>query len=403
MRLSLRVRKLYANVAAFKGKNKAERHKIRRKILGGTRDDDTVVTHHTDVEIFKLTQDRTFPLELTTAKKIIVMVVPEHNAMSGGIYSFFSIVEQMRRLRREHGYHIITVTRPNSIGETYFRNTNFRNSENVYRFSQIPLCLAAEEIYLQVPEYAVASFYEDLSEDEKFYLSGRRVKVNILNQNVQLMPERDQFRSIYSLTSDVTQSVAHHAYFSQAYANRYQLPTLLLPAYTDLSQYPSCGFGQKDKLIIYSLDEARHKAACLEQIKVNFPDFELIEIKGIPFDKFMELATRCTFSITFGEGFDGYLAQPIIQGGIGFAVYNDDFFPSRHFLDYKSIFSSPDEMVSQICEVMKELLADPAAYTALNAAFAAEYDRLYSVNDYVARIRKLTLGQFELFPEGWKS
>lgn len=322
--------------------------------------------------------------------------------MSGGIYSFFSIVEQMRRLRREHGYDIITMTRPNPFEETYFRNTNFRNSENVYRFSQLQLCLAAEEIYIQVPEYAAATFCEDISGAVRAYLSRRKVKINILNQNVQLMPERDEFKSIYKLTSDVTQSVAHHAYFSQAYADRYRLPTLLLPAYTDLSQYPSCGFAQKEKLIIYSLDEAKHKSACLQKIRVAFPDFELIEIKGIPFDKFMDLATRCTFSITFGEGFDGYLAQPIIQGGIGFAVYNDEFFPSRHFLEYKNIFSSADEMVSRICEVMRELLADPEAYTALNASFAAEYDRLYSVNEYVTQIRKLTLGQFEIFPEGLK-
>lgn len=400
MNLSLKIRKIYANVAAFRGRTKFERRQIRRRIMGSTREDDSVETHHTDIEISKLIQQRTFPAEVKLAKRLLVLLVPEHNAMSGGIYSIFSIAEQLRRLRRVHGYEVVLMTRPNGEGETYFRNTNFRNPENVYRFSQLLQCADVEELYLQIPEYATAHFCDDLSRRELAYLAGRKVFVNILNQNIQLMPEAAQLVPLRSLAKEVTQSVAHHAYFNQEMANKYGIPTLLLPAYTDLSSYPGCGIAGKEKLIIYSLDKAEYKERCLQRIAAELPDYKLIEIKDITFDRFMDLATRCMFSITFGEGFDGYLAQPILQGGIGFAVYNDDFFPSPHFRDYENIFDSGEDMVNRICDVMRRLASDQVAYTDLNRKFAAEYDILYSFEDYVGRVSRLSLRDFEIFPSG---
>ena len=163
MSLSLRIRKIYANIAAFRGRTKFERRQIRRRIMGATREDDSVETHHTFCEVNKLIQQSTFPAEVKLAKRLLVLLVPEHNAMSGGIYSIFSIADQLRRLRRVHGYEVVLMTRPNGEGDTYFRNTNFRNSENVYRFSQLVWCKDVEEIYLQIPEYAAANFCDDLS------------------------------------------------------------------------------------------------------------------------------------------------------------------------------------------------------------------------------------------------
>ena len=209
---------------------------------------------------FSATQDRTFPVDLYGAKKIMVILVPEHNAMSGGIYSLFSIANQMRRLKKHHGHEVLIVTRPTPSGLTYFRNTNFRNSENVYRFEQLLLCRSATEIYLHIPEYATEFFADRFrSQERRYLLSRQKVHINILNQNIKLMPEKDRFSGLREITSSISQSVAHHAYFNQAMADRYDLPTLLLPAYTDLSAYPPASFDEKEKLIIYSPDEAPHK------------------------------------------------------------------------------------------------------------------------------------------------
>jgi hypothetical protein len=396
-----RLIKLHANVAAFRGKNKGDRHQIRNRIISkylkaiadkrGT---------FTESDVFARVQDCSFPIELFHTKKLMVIFVPEHPTMSGGIYSMFSIAKQMRRLKRYHGFDVIVMTRPNPTGLTYFRNRNFVNSENVYRIEQLLMCQGVEELYIHVPEYAAESFVENLTHSELNYLLTRdKFYVNLLNQNIKLMPEKESFAPLRRICDGMSQSVAHHAYFSQNIADKYDLPTLLLPAFTDLSEYPKTDFTEKEKLIIYSPDDNPHKEACLKRLQHELPEFELREIRDITFDHFMDLATRCMFSITFGEGFDGYLAQPIHQGGLGFAVFNDEFFPAPHFTKYDNIFGSPEEMTDQLPKRIRKLQSDRTAYDRLNAEFCKEYEQLYSFDDYIARIKKLSVRDFDISPE----
>lgn len=403
---SYRTLRLLANLAAMRGRTKQERREIRQSFIGKhvTRAAAEAKTMALDEFEYlavasSAVQDVTFPVSAMTADRLMVILVPEHNSMSGGIFSMFSIATHLRRIRRLHGHEVLVMTRPQRANLTYFRNTNFVNSENVHRFQQLQLCTKLRELYLHVPEYAAGGFLDDLSPADLARLKGvERLRINILNQNVKLMPEPDALAGLRSLTDELSQSVAHHAYFSQDEADRYRLPTLLLPAYTDLSHYAPSGFADKERLIIYSPDDAPHKEACLATIRRSMPDFELVEIRDIAFDHFMDLATRCMFSITFGEGFDGYLAQPIHQGGIGFATFEKEFFPSEHFLDYENIFAGPDDMVAGICARMRALAADPDRYAALNRRWVAEYDKLYSYDDYRERIRRLAMGEFDFHP-----
>lgn len=348
---------------------------------------------------FHLAQDASFPPDAERAKKVMVIVIPEHNEMSGGIYSFFSIAKAAYKIRSRHGYRVLLMTRPNQQDVTYTRQRNFRNAEDVFRFEQIVRCAQASEVYLQIPEYAVPGFVDSLSKQTLEYLSSReKLSINILNQKQDIMPEREQFRSVFSLTFDVSMSVAHHSYFSQEHADRYGIPMMLLPAYTDLSEYEPSEFGQKENLIIYSPDAAPYRKDVLDALSSGLPDYKLQEIRGISFDDYMDLATRCRFSVTFGEGFDGYLAQPIYQGGVGFAVYNSEFFPSSEMLGFKNIFVDGTAMVDEIVPRIKELESSQELYLSTNRHMMQIYDSLYSKQDYMRRIENLIMRQFDLLP-----
>ena len=395
--------KFLANLAALFGPTKDARRKIRQSVLGETtkqvKKDTAALAAYGEAAVLARAQDFLFPADAMKSKRLMVMVVPEHNDMSGGIYSFFSIANQMHAMKRVHGYDVLVMTRPSETGNTYVRLSAFRNAETVYRFEQIVLCDKVEELYIHIPEYAARHFYDLLSPELLKYLKSRKkLYINIMNQNIKLMPEASALKNLRGLATEISQSVAHHAYFGQEFADRYNLPTLLLPAYTDLSPYPGSTFEEKRKLIIYSLDEAPHRKACLAILEREFSDYELVEIRGMSFDRYMQLATDCQFSISFGEGFDGYIAQPIQQGGIGLTVYREEFFPSEEFLKYFNIFASEEEMVSELALRMRRLSADPKLYKSLNKAFKAEHDKLYSFGDYVGCIRKLVLRDFDLFP-----
>jgi hypothetical protein len=344
-------------------------------------------------------QDITFPMRVQNAEALFVIVIPEHNTMSGGIYSFFSIAKAVYNLRHKHHYQVVLMTRPNTYDLTYLRQSNFRNSEDVFRFEQITRCGRAKEIYLHIPEYAVPVFLASLTREQREYLRSRdRVYVNILNQNCSLMPEKDEFRDLRAFAHELTQSVAHHAYFSQEHADRYELPTLLLPAYTDLSAYEPIDRKEKQKLVIYSPDEASHREPVLKMLRQNLTDYTLLEVRDISFDQYMDLATRCMFSVSFGEGFDGYVAQPIYQGGIGFAVYREEFFPSSKLRNFANIFDSAQDMVDNIVPRIRMLETDEALYRSVNKAMIDIYNELYSKDDYLKRIEKLVKRQFDIFP-----
>jgi hypothetical protein len=344
-------------------------------------------------------QDQTFPVEACTAENVLVIVVPEHNTMSGGIYSFFSIAKACHSLRHKHNYFVLLMTRPNKLDVTYTRQKNFRNSEDVFRFDQIVRCKGAKRVYIHIPEYASVDFVSSLDNELLDYLRSREsLFVNILNQKTDIMPEKEAFEDLRSIATEITQSVAHHAYFGQEFADRYDLPTLLLPAYTDLSNYEPVDYAEKEKLIIYSPDDSFFKQDVLDALSKGLPEYTLTEIRNITFDKFMDLATRCRFSITFGEGFDGYLAQPIYQGGVGFAVYNDEFFPSDKLRTFSNIFESSEDMVAGIVEKIRFFESHHEEYLKANKAMMDVYDSLYSKVDYMRRVEKLIKREFELYP-----
>lgn len=348
--------------------------------------------------VFRRAQDLLVPMELLNTRKLVVFVVPEHNAMSGGIYSIFSIAEHVRRSKRRHGYDVIVMTRSNPQNETYLRNTAFRNSETVFNLEQLRLFANVSDLQLHIPEYATVEFVRYLSQDLLNYVTSRdTVHINILNQNTRLMPEADRFRDLRRIADTIGQSVSHHAYFGQKFADYYNLPSLLLPAYTDLTPYPPSRFEEKQNLIIYSDDKANYRGPVMRQL-ARLKDYKLVKICDMTFDRYMEYATNCRFSVSFGEGFDGYVAQPIYQGGIGLALYTDEFFPDDSYCQFDNFFSSEEEMIEQIVPTIRRLEADQAAYEELNRQLRAKWDELYDYDDYVARIGQLIAKDYEIFP-----
>lgn len=383
--------------ALLSGKTKAERKKIKQRIQ---RDARNQIGISDPAVLAARMQDQYFPAEVRDAEKVLVILVSEQEGISGGVFSFFSIANQLRRLKMRHDYTVIVMTCPSPTGQTYFRNRFFTNNENVFRFEQVAELRNVKSLYIHIPEYFAAHFIGRLDETLVSFLNQvSNLYLNIFNQNIDLMPDQAAIEDLRKLSGSISQSTAHHSYSTQLVCDRFNLPLITLPAYTDLSAYPASEFEDKENLIIYSPDSCDKKDQILSRITSELPHYRLVEIKGISFDRFMELATRCRFSITFGEGFDGYLAQPIHQGGMGLAIYNDRFFPSGDIAALDNIFRSEEDMLERICSVIRVLGSDKAAYTTLNARWMEEYNRLYNFDFYVSQIERLALRDFDFYPQ----
>lgn len=323
---------------------------------------------------------------LQSTKELIVCFIPNIKMMTGGIQSIYSICKYSREICPQAQCLIATV--PGKY--TYSYNPYFKNEEKIYRFEQIVKnAKNVEKLTLHIPEYYADKFYKALKKDEIKFLKGiKDLHINILNQNIELMPEPQKLKGLYKLTDNVTQTIGHHRYATQEVCDKWQMPAHFLSVHIDISGYKTYPFEEKEKIIVLSPDEAPYKKAVVEKLKKELPDFKLVTVQNMTFSEYMDLIARAYFTITFGEGFDGYFNQPYVVGGLGMAVFNPDFFPDKSWLELKNVYESPEDMENNIVNDIKELSANKELYYSLISKMKEKLSTLYGEDLFKRNLEK---------------
>ena len=321
---------------------------------------------------------------IKNAKKIIVFLSPF--GIGGGIMSFFSLCETSR-LNNNVPCIISSYPKAKRI---YAYNDKFLNNEKIYRFEQIvDNAINLDEMILHIPEYYAKDFYKDLTQkDIKFLLSIEKLHINIMNQNIELMPESQELYDLYKLSKNITQTIAHDRYATQKVCDKWQIPTHLFSTYVDLSKYKSYIFEEKEKIIAISPDENKHKNKILKKLKENLVDWQIITISNMTFGEFMDLISRAYFTITFGEGMDGYFSQPHYVNSIGFAVYNDTFFPNKEWKKLKNIYSSYDDMYHNIIIDIQNYANNKQKYEQIIQDFMDMITKIYQKSKFEDNLKR---------------
>jgi hypothetical protein len=314
--------------------------------------------------------------DLKKARSIVVFFIPKKMIVSGGVMMFFAFARYSRIVNKE--VFVAISTYPGK--ETYAKNILFPNKERVYRFKQfINNGKFAENLILNIPEYIAHNFYEMLNEQErKFLKSIKNLQINIMNQNIQLMPEPEKLEQLIMLTKNITQTTGFEKYTTQEVCDKWSYPLyFLLPNNrTDCSVFKK-SFSQKEDIFYYSPDLHPRKEEILDYLKSILPKFKFVKVQNLTYINFLKFAATCKFAITFGEGYDGYLADIHRVGGVGFAVFNNEFFPSEKFLNFRNIFSSWDDLKFNIQEVVKSLLNDLQKYEDCSESLLDEMNKDY--------------------------
>lgn len=297
---------------------------------------------------------------IKNTKKMIVFFIPPKNDINGGIMSIFSICKYSREICPDA--QCVITTFPSKV--TYAHNTFFKNDEKIYRWEQIVNnAKNVKELIIHIPEYFSDKFSTALTnKDFKFLKQIENVQINILNQNIELMPEPEKIKGLYKITNNVTQTIAHDRYATQEVCDKWQIPTHFLSVHIDTSGYRSYAFEEKQKIIVLSPDEAPYKEAIVKKLKQELPDFKLVTVKNMSFDEYMDLIARAYFVISFGEGFDGYFIQPVFVGTLGIAMYNNRFFPDESWLELKNVYAAADEQENEIVNDINEISKSKELY-----------------------------------------
>ena len=334
---------------------------------------------------------------LQNSKKIIVFLTPAETKICGGVMSIFSLCQTTREICPNAFCTLSTY--PN--GNTYVINDKFYNNEKVLRFDQIVNnAKNVEELILHIPDYYADDFYKDLNEqDLRFLKSIPNLQINIMNQNIELMPKPEKLKNLYKLTNNITQTIAHDRCATQEVCDKWQMPTHLFSALWDMSFYKKYSFEEKEKIIVLSPDKNNYKKDIVSKIENEFQDWEIITVKDLTFSQYMDLISRAYFTITFGEGFDGYFLQPSIVNGIGFAVYNNQFFPDISWLDLPNVFTSYKDMDNNIIDTMKNLYSNKEEYCKLSNLNMEKQDEIYNFEKYKNNLKRFYEREYDFIPK----
>lgn len=333
---------------------------------------------------------------LEQTKKLIVFLIPEKKIIAGGVMSIFSLCRTTRELCKD--CEVIISTIPGNL--TYAQNDMFENDEKIYRWEQITdSAKNAKEVLIHLPEFFADKFFEALTKkDIEFLKSVENLHINIMNQNIELMPEPQKIKDLYNLSDNITQTIAHHRYSNQKICNKWDIPTHLFSCLLNFPSGKEIPFEDKEKTIVYSPDENKNKEKILKTLKENLNDYKFVEVNKISFNEFVELISKSLFTLTFGEGFDGYFIQPAILGSLGFAVYNDDFFPDESWKSLINVFDSYEEMAQNLVQVVRTLEKDKEKYLELSKLNKSKHDELYSTEKYKERLRNFYNKNYDFYP-----
>lgn len=373
--------------------------RIARTYISGEKDYLTAIGHDLKTHIL---QDELIKYENLKTKALIIMMVPKGNFMSGGIYAMFTIANYTKEMKNIHNAEVIIMTILNKNGHTYFRQTNFKNNNFVFRFEQILEYKNLEKLIIHIPEESAAEFYSLLTDELKNHLKKiNSIQINIMNQNIKLMPNTKYIKDLFNITDNITQTVAHHRYCTQEITNKYKIPAKLIVPYTDISNYSLTPFEQKTNRILYTRDNCQNKIQILDKLyKELGKDCILKEINNLSFDEYLELTQDSKFMITFGEGYDGYFAQSMLLGGICFAVYNNDFFPKEYNFKKPNIFFSYEDMYENIVQKIKYFeKMDESERIKYIDYFNKIQHNVSQKDSFIKSLQKFYKGEMDFYPQ----
>lgn len=323
-----------------------------------------------------------------TAKSLVLFVTQGFNRVNGGILSINSIYNETCKLKEIHGAEVVMCTMPGEY--LLLKHTKYENQTNLYSFAEVlSYFLSLDRLLIHIPELYVRKFIENDSVIE--FLQQKKVNnlyMNILLQNIDFAPSRESVEKLKRL-GVVTCTTAHEAYSTPETQEKLGCQLHWLSTHADHRRYSKRGYSEKENLMVISPDPHELKATVLELIARQFPQLRLQIIWNLTFEEYKKLILKAKWSITFGEGLDGYFIHPIFSGGISFAAYNIRYF-TEDFKTLRTVYQDYESLIEKICLDIREL-DNEDSYTEYQRKQLEKINEHYNYEQYVENITSFYL------------
>ena len=346
---------------------------------------DAYAQRHPDLTRKLLTRAVTF-----NAKRLIVFLTPGFDYRSGGIMSISTYNRESKTLRDIHRARVILCTvpgEPDLLKYTWFENQDLLlNLESVLKS-----CRGLDYLLLHMPAYAVNQVLGWLHSTSSTLLRDvKDVHLNILVQNIDNM--RGQNVLGLKRFGKVTCTTSHEAYSNLATREALGVPLHRLSVCNGPDQYTVYPYHEKEPLMVVSPDAHPLKEQVLQHLARACPDLTIKIIQDLSYEDYRKLIRRAQWSLTFGEGLDGYFVEPAYSGAIAFAVFNSRFFTPA-FSNLENIYPSWESLLDRIAADIRRL-DEPVAFTRCWQQTHNLLGELYSTDRFRQNLRQFYRGEY---------
>ncbi|MEA5136748.1 MAG: glycosyltransferase [Candidatus Fimivivens sp.] len=326
-------------------------------------------------------------------ERLIVYLIPDFDQICGGMMCIANYHHDVKSLEATKGYESILATVPSR--NTFPDYTKFDAHGHVYRFSQILKYFTnLKEVIFHIPEYQFEKFLYCLSPEEGAWLSNHPgVKINLMNQNNELMPEPQTVDILRTMVPNLTMTCAHKQYCNDNIRTTYSMPLHYIPADKKI-EFSSMPYKEKKDLLLLSPDVNPMKDIIVRNIEKAFPNIKIVIIENMPFKTYLSLLAQAKWVISFGEGFDGYTVESIYSDTISFSVFNDTFF-DEDFKKWPNMYDSYEELCYNIVDDMKKL-DNPNSYNSFLKEVQKYCHNEFAQHRYEERLNDYYSGNYSI-------
>ena len=328
-----------------------------------------------------------------------------YDTIGGGMLSINRFVSASIGLGRELGFDVLVSGVP--LNEDVIEYSMFEGAAPMVPFSEIAARLRPKQVVIHLPECEIRTFLQQLTPSELRWMKSRpRLRLNIMDQNHDLLPGREFIERLRDITDEVTLTTAHLPCTSSLTASETDCPVgLLTPFLPALRCVP---FAEKERTIVLSPDpgpgesEGISRQAILDSLTRSLPDYRLVTVENMPLETYEQLISQARFTLTFGEGYDGYFVESFLSGSVAFAVYNDRFFPDE-FSKAPTVYGSWRALRERISADIRGLETDSERYRSVQQSTERMIRRYANDDLSMANLRDFYAGRFSYVPEVFRA
>jgi hypothetical protein len=321
--------------------------------------------------------------------RLMLFLVPGRDGVNGGILSLISLAEESAKLKAQHGASVFVCTVPGD--PPLLRYTKFTNTTQIVDLELLFRSVRKDaQVLVHIPEIFVQRFARSIRSLTCTF-PGFSWQFNILLQNIDNIPENSLVREL-SEFGVTTCTTAHKAYANEKTEELLGCPVYHFSVWISPEKYQRKSFAEKENLVVISPDKHPLRKEVLAALAEQMPDYRFQVIKNMTYEEYKKVISEAKFSLTFGEGLDGYLVEPVFSGAIGAAVYNDRFF-TDDMRTLPFIYRSMEELQARLAS--DALAVDKAEL--FWRTHLSQFEKLaayYSQESYLANLIRFYQEQF---------